>query len=877
MADGDLRTSAFDELLAAADALDMFVVLDVSDTTGDNAGAGGQLKIISPANTQATFVTDAYVGALASVAANTAKSTNVSTTLSAGTVTATTYGITSDGGVDDIVLPEATTSVAGLLGAAKWDEIVANSLKTTNATHSGDVAGDTTLTIQPSAISGLALVTAVSTDMVLLWDATDSALKRADVADFVGSGDPDQNIFETVAGDSGTSPVADSVTDTLTIAGGTGIDTVGDSGSDTITIAIDATVPQYAVLGSYTKPQFYADETIAFSVTLAIDLSDVQVGHCVMTDDMTVNFSNPQAGCSYTFYFEQGAGFPHVITDWDVGTNVIWSGGVPPVLAVGSGENTAVTLQYMDGVLYGWFGYGIGSDVLAYDARVQQFADLADPANPSALVYNGSVMAYYELGGSDVIIMTGTTGTDGWVAKWNSDGDLVDGVVLPTGALAGLTDTQLFTNKSLSDLTTFIVDSADNTRKLTFDVGTIATSTTRTITMPNTDVDLTDIATNSAKVSNATHTGDVTGATATVIDPTAISGKTLVTAVATDMILLWDATDSAIKRADIADLLAGSGDLLADGTIPLTADWDVGAFTITGTRFISDIATGTAPFTVSSTTEVANLQAATVGTIAGLAPDTATTQATQAAITSAANLVTVGALNAGSITSGFGAIDNGASNISTTGAIAGGTLELTDDDAVSSTVLNLYNPNTTDDAAQDFTWSTDTTGVGAASNVEHTSIVSQVTTHDHATLASTLGFHIAIAGTKTFRASIDATGFTSVGTITGTTITTSGALELGHATDTTIARVSAGLVSIEGSNILMASNIGGSVQAQGDVLDDLNTLGANAADSEFLVGTAAGALAWESGVTVRTSLGLGVLAVMAEDNESLILHTQVFS
>ncbi len=46
-------------------------------------------------------------------------------------------------------------------------------------------------------------------------------------------------------------------------------------------------------------------------------------------------------------------------------------------------------------------------------------------------------------------------------------------------------------------------------------------------------------------------------------------------------------------------------------------------------------------------------------------------------------------------------------------------------------------------------------------------------------------------------------------------------------------------------------------QTQGDVLDDLNMLGIVGADSEFLVGTASGALAWESGATVRTSLGLG--------------------
>ncbi len=43
------------------------------------------------------------------------------------------------------------------------------------------------------------------------------------------------------------------------------------------------------------------------------------------------------------------------------------------------------------------------------------------------------------------------------------------------------------------------------------------------------------------------------------------------------------------------------------------------------------------------------------------------------------NIVTTGALNSGSITSGFGAIDNGSSNITTTGVITGGTLEATAD------------------------------------------------------------------------------------------------------------------------------------------------------------------------------------------------------
>ena len=46
-----------------------------------------------------------------------------------------------------------------------------------------------------------------------------------------------------------------------------------------------------------------------------------------------------------------------------------------------------------------------------------------------------------------------------------------------------------------------------------------------------------------------------------------------------------------------------------DGTTSLTANWDVGPFTVTGKQFISDIISGTAPFVVSSTTVVNNLNA----------------------------------------------------------------------------------------------------------------------------------------------------------------------------------------------------------------------------------------------------------------------------
>jgi hypothetical protein len=57
---------------------------------------------------------------------NSLKPANVSTALSLGTVDATTVSITSDGATDDVTLVEADTTNAGLLGSDKWDEIVAN-------------------------------------------------------------------------------------------------------------------------------------------------------------------------------------------------------------------------------------------------------------------------------------------------------------------------------------------------------------------------------------------------------------------------------------------------------------------------------------------------------------------------------------------------------------------------------------------------------------------------------------------------------------------------------------------------------------------------------------------------------------------------------
>jgi hypothetical protein len=70
--------------------------------------------------------------------------------------------------------------------------------------------------------------------------------------------------------------------------------------------------------------------------------------------------------------------------------------------------------------------------------------------------------------------------------------------------------------------------------------------------------------------------------------------------------VLVDNTDTA---AIWIQLGATPGALKDDGTVPLTADWDAGSWQIRAETFQSDVTTGTAPFTVASTTQVTGLNA----------------------------------------------------------------------------------------------------------------------------------------------------------------------------------------------------------------------------------------------------------------------------
>ncbi len=93
---------------------------------------------------------DTEVDNNSAVSANTAKATNVSTDLSAGTLTATTVEVNSSDGTN-ATLVEADTTNAGILGSDKWDEIVANTTKSTNvSTNITVVEAPTNVDIQSS-------------------------------------------------------------------------------------------------------------------------------------------------------------------------------------------------------------------------------------------------------------------------------------------------------------------------------------------------------------------------------------------------------------------------------------------------------------------------------------------------------------------------------------------------------------------------------------------------------------------------------------------------------------------------------------------------------------------------------------------------------
>ena len=114
-----------DILSAVNHSYDNAVSLLSAETTQDaidevNTKADGKQPLATVlTNTTASFTTTLE----SAISANTAKAGNVSTALSQGTTSTTVFNITSDGGVDDLAIPTATSLQAGVMSSADKDRL----------------------------------------------------------------------------------------------------------------------------------------------------------------------------------------------------------------------------------------------------------------------------------------------------------------------------------------------------------------------------------------------------------------------------------------------------------------------------------------------------------------------------------------------------------------------------------------------------------------------------------------------------------------------------------------------------------------------------------------------------------------------------------
>jgi hypothetical protein len=156
------------------------------------------------------------------------------------------------------------------------------------------------------------------------------------------------------------------------------------------------------------------------------------------------------------------------------------------------------------------------------------------------------------------------------------------------------------------------------------------------------------------------------------IDAGVVTGATSITSTAFVGDITGDVTGNA-DTATLATTVTATANNSTDETVYLT--FVDGATSAQGIETDTGLTYNPSSGVLTSTSFTGALTGNVTGNVSGTAATV--TSGTQASITTLANVTTVGALDAGSISTNFGAINNGSSAITTTGLVSAGSLTVT--------------------------------------------------------------------------------------------------------------------------------------------------------------------------------------------------------
>jgi hypothetical protein len=346
----------------------------------------------------------------------------------------------------------------------------------------------------------------------------------------------------------------------------------------------------------------------------------------------------------------------------------------------------------------------------------KEFKDLYidGTAHLDAINFNGTAITSTA---AELNILDGVTATatelnimDGGTAASSTTVADADRVVFNdngTMKQVAVTDLAAYFDDEITAMPNLVTTGALNSGSITSGFGTIDTgsstiTTTGLITGGSLDID--DVVINGSTIGHTDDTDLITVADGVVTVAGEVSmttldiGGTNVTATAAELNILDGVTSTASELNILDGVTATASELnILDGVTSTTSELNIldGVTSTAAELNILDGATATTAEinildgdTAASSTTLADADRVIVndnGTMKQVALSDFETFF-ESALDTTSNITTVGALNSGSITSGFGTIDTGSSTITTTGLITGGSLDI-DDVVINGTTI----------------------------------------------------------------------------------------------------------------------------------------------------------------------------------------------